>query len=556
MKKLHLFLFLGLISLFAVGCERDSREMKSFSSFIVETPSLSSDEKAVFDFDGRNIIYEEGDIIYVSGDDQTNVPFTLHREGNETDGYRWVAQGSEVVHGSTFYWCYVSNSNTTAPTYNSTKHSYYVNLDDGEGAPVTNGIVMAGNTETNVLTTDPSFAILYFTSAQVNSYSSIRVGFESNKVPKLFSISAEDGSFSDISSFSAASSGNVHSMLTMKKRGNYYYIAVPINGASVTTKLYFEYTKDGQPYQRVTSGQVTLTKGKIIRIPSEDITYYPFDADGAGKYKFSVGPGQYVRFSAGNLWFHPYKYSTGNTNAWIFATPQYNMHNTEAENIINGSSSYNNYIDLFAWATSGADGFPSPLATSTNPQYYGDYDADMTGTMDWGYNYHLSRPGIYYGSGRTTLSWRTLTIAEWQYLLGNSASRNGKWGYARINKGGGAYVYGLIILPDSYDPDDDEDLAIVPGTLNTKSLTVWSNMESDGAIFLPACGIINSTRDHVTNIGYSGYYWSATHDDVDAAMAISFTSNGSLSISTNASYERHRGLSVRLVTEDGAESAL
>ena len=82
-----------------------------------------------------------------------------------------------------------------------------------------------------------------------------------------------------------------------------------------------------------------------------------------------------MTFSPGNL---QYKAST---SIWAFAENQYDFVGSDNTNI---SSTYDGWIDLFGWGTSGYND-KQPYMTSDTDYDYGDGTNDLTGTnYDWG----------------------------------------------------------------------------------------------------------------------------------------------------------------------------
>lgn len=537
MKKIQIFLLLSLVCLFTVSCEKDNpqtvREVKTYDSFIVKMPSFSSESKAYFNFGAdKNILYEDGDVIYVNGKS-----FTLHRYGNETDGYYWKAEGEESVTADLFDCCYADGS---VSNYDKDEHTYSVNFTSNMAS--TSGIFLADTTSTNVLTFHPRFAILVLES---DDYTKIQVGFDAQRVPRSFTISTLDGSFPSITYFNKASSTNPASLMTFKKRNGYFYVAVPIVGDGVNTKLYFKYYTDESTYtMRVTSQAVRLEPGMVYEIPSDDMSDYPFDVNGASKSLFSVSSTDKVRFSAGNLQCKPSDmYSTSdNAKAWIFANHQYDM--VPSSNNLNPTVNQQYYMDLFAWAT--GSWFP-PYDASNSPSHYGGL-SDL-GPDDWGVN----SANIFYGNTKTQLTWRTLSISEWQYLLNRTKSGEPLIAYAVI----GGNTRGLVILPDDWDPSRTVRGFFTQNAMNTLTIDQWDKVEAEGAIFLPAAGqryrdSWENVSDQMNSYGYEGWYWSSTHENRNYAKALSFifpNAPNTPSYNANNNVERQMGLSVRLVTD-------
>lgn len=197
---------------------------------------------------------------------------------------------------------------------------------------------------------------------------------------------------------------------------------------------------------------------------------------------FSVGARK-VHFSMGNLWYH--------NSAYSFHTPQYKC---------NGASQSDSDKDLFPWATA--------VAT----------------TVD---------------------GWNILSAEEWRYLINDRPGN--RFVKACVNN-----VNGLIIFPDTYSHPIGQTLRNVneKGTVsypvnygdNTFNTTQWSQMETAGAIFLPAAGYLDGTT--VGEYGGQGDYWSSTTDDGEKAKRLEFKNT---EVTTDNGISGSYGCSVRLV---------
>ena len=238
----------------------------------------------------------------------------------------------------------------------------------------------------------------------------------------------------------------------------------------------------------------------------------PIIPDGALPGLFSVSATRQVRFSQGNLQYQ------ASTNTWRFAEHQYDYVGSDNRSI---SSTYSGWIDLFGWGTGS-----NPTLSSSYPEDYGTF-------VDWGSNAIIN-------GGNTTNLWRTLTSAEWEYLLNTRPGASSKLGSGNING-----VGGLIILPDSwtlpsgcsftsgfatYNPNNYPDW-----THNSYTLAQWAQMEAAGAVFLPAAGRRKGTD--FDNEGFHGYYWSSTPYSKNDAYHMYFSSyNLIASINCSRSY--------------------
>ncbi len=254
------------------------------------------------------------------------------------------------------------------------------------------------------------------------------------------------------------------------------------------------------------------------------------------KPSFSVSANKQVYFSQGNL---QYQASTG---IWRFAENQYDMIGTDNANI---SDTYTGWIDLFGWGTSGYNG-KNPYMTNIDFRDYcvvGDASADIAGTnYDWGV-YNAIQNG-----GNSAGMWRTLTYAEWDYVLSQRTDASALKGLATVNG-----VTGMILLPDNWTaPAGITFTSGVNGfSSNTYTSGDWSKMDANGAVFLPAGG--NREGSNVNVVGSYGIYWSSSADNIDCAKCLYFFSDNALM----NYYDRYMGRSVRLVqdTEVAANAA-
>ena len=268
-----------------------------------------------------------------------------------------------------------------------------------------------------------------------------------------------------------------------------------------------------------------------------------FDQDGASNATFSIGDGVTVQFSRGNL---QYQASTG---TWRFAEHQYDYVGADNANI---SSTYSGWIDVFGWGTSGWSSGATcyqPWSTSTtHSDYYpgGSYTNNLTGdyaNADWGVYNRISNGGNQPGM------WRTLTQDEWNYLLfTRNASTISGTANARFTKATIGSATGLVVFPDSFTVPSgialvDVNNAAAPFTANIFDATQWSQLETNGALFLPAAGDRNGTDARY--IGTNAYYWTSTYYDESHAYCVDFVSNLVYMNQVN----RYDGHCVRLVMD-------
>ena len=258
--------------------------------------------------------------------------------------------------------------------------------------------------------------------------------------------------------------------------------------------------------------------------------------EGTLKGVFSVSESLKVRFAQGNLQYQ------ASTNTWRFADKQTDI---IGEDNINISASYDGWIDLFAWGTSGYDHGAVCYQPWSTSQTYNDYYAygnymsnlyDQTGQADWGYN------AISNGGDQTGL-WRTLTAYEWRYIF-NRREADIRYAVATIEG-----RYGVLLFPDdwsaeTYTINTPNDLE-ASYEANTLTASDWNTLEAAGVVFLPASGL--RAEGGVPYVNEAGAYWSSTAYNNPYCDYIYFIVNemGDVSDVTN----REFGVAVRLAQD-------
>lgn len=251
--------------------------------------------------------------------------------------------------------------------------------------------------------------------------------------------------------------------------------------------------------------------------------------EGALQGRFTINQnGDQVVFSQGNLQYQ------ASTQTWRFAENQYDyvgdatngnvyVGETKSDNSLI-SDTYDGWIDLFGWGTGNA---PTKVSMNNN-----DY---MTFT-DWGIN-------AIHNGGNAADQWRTLSKAEWNYLFSKRANADNLRGLATVNG-----IPGYVFLPDGFVVPTDLGFTANPNnwTINVYSATEWQQMETVGAVFLPAAGERIGTE--VIEVSEYGHYWSSTQNPISQyqvyANKLDFHPN---SIESDGSSNIYYGLSVRLV---------
>jgi fibronectin type 3 domain-containing protein len=278
---------------------------------------------------------------------------------------------------------------------------------------------------------------------------------------------------------------------------------------------------------------------------------------GAINGKFSISANDQVYFSQGNLMYR------ATTQVWRFQEEQWNICGQDNANI---SSSYNGWIDLFGWGTSGWDNgntyyrpYDSEFDSWSDGAGYGptdgsNYDYNLTGTYanaDWGvYN------AIQNGGNQAGL-WRTLTYEEWYYVLNGRGTTSGiRYAKAYLPFDGGRE--GILLFPDDWPELVDVNNTNNPMAAfssNIFSSETWALMQYRGVVFLPVAGyrfLGDPFGPSIANTYFDGTarYWTAS----TLSSYWTYTSKGACSFRVdNDEWQfdfnepRYCGYSIRLV---------
>ncbi len=271
-------------------------------------------------------------------------------------------------------------------------------------------------------------------------------------------------------------------------------------------------------------------------------------SDGALCGEFLIGENKKIRFSKGNLQFNASKgtHKTADDKllqgTWQFAEHQWDVIGKGNEKI---SQSYNGFIDLFGWGTSGwASGAKAyqPWSTSTSyDDYYpgGDRNNSLINAYtkaDWGQYNAISNGGDKPGR------WRTLTTQEWRYLF-----QHNKWTVGKI-EGKMCFLFipekvsGLVEL----SCEKSESCSFTESEYGKNKFTAeeFKKYEDQGVVALPCGGYRNGTS--LNYVGSYGYYWSSSACNGNYAYDFCFRSGG---VNSSDSSYRDYGFSVRLVQD-------
>lgn len=165
--------------------------------------------------------------------------------------------------------------------------------------------------------------------------------------------------------------------------------------------------------------------------------------------------------------------------------------------------------------------------TGDNPGNVSEDAEEYPVFHDWGDNV---------GSG-----WRTLTKDEWYYLFTHRPNASARYGSGTVDG-----VHGMVVLPDVWT--QPSNCTFYPGMYgwnnNNYTLEQWTEMEANGAMFLPAAGDRWGTT--LINVSQVGRYWSSMPYRDTSAYSIYFNNGFLNAVSNNV---RHNGFSVRLVQD-------
>ena len=301
----------------------------------------------------------------------------------------------------------------------------------------------------------------------------------------------------------AANGATVASVTNVSEIASAVFVAVPTDE---TEKAY-----------TITCNGKTATKTWTLE---KNVFYTKAGAEGAGTgnaiviepdapaYTFTVdSDGTTVEFAPGNLYWDGSAFRF-EENQWSFASTWNTSH-----------------VSHFYWSEDAAEAikeeffWEQPMSTE---------DEFFTEASD------------FQVSGYEANTWRTLSRAEWNYLLGfdpeqwaqtDDYGRPGAKGLCAWKELDEGAHNGLVILPDG-----TENPSEVLNNITSKDV-----LADYGAVFLPAAGYRDDTG--VYDVGWSGYYWSGTPHGEGSAYSMSFFSGGVSVINGS----RNFGSAVRLV---------
>ena len=237
--------------------------------------------------------------------------------------------------------------------------------------------------------------------------------------------------------------------------------------------------------------------------------------------------GKKIVFAPGNLQYNAAK------DEWRFAENQWDYIDYDNSYI---SSTYDGWIDLFGWATSGYSGCYPYLTSLTDSEYGPNELCDLEGddaNYDWGV-YNSSKISNTPGK---SFKWRLLASNEWMNL-----KENYLYTLANIEDYPGLLIFGNQEDAKPFELSHTDFYAV---TIDEE----W--LASHHAVFLPAAGVREGTTVERNTIGE--YHTSTSHVDYGCVFfEFEEVEEGDYlgcAYAIGVPESRHFGAAVRLVRE-------
>lgn len=353
---------------------------------------------------------------------------------------------------------------------------------------------------------------------------------------------------------------------------------------------------EGNPTTTITGTSVKLgIRQSEARFGTDDPglqTYKPFTVSKNGKRVY-LAPGNLQYRASDKTWrFAPrqWDYVGDNVNGTVF---EEDVKSTNGTTPNAARATYDGWIDLFGWGTSGVNYRPlpanrteyQPWTISRENKYYGPavLRQGLSGNSDWAYN--DIRLGEELIPGGT---YRSLTAPEWNYIFSGRLTDNpAVFSYMRaelslfsrcvfsltftaisIPSYSVTYhfsqiapkVSGVILFPDGFgeDPSNAALAAKYRSVCNGQKGGIgmteeeWLLLQNAGCIFMPLAG--DRTESSVRSVNTSGTYWAGSWGSISQGYnSGSCISLGSL-ITTNSHPSSHSsypyiGCAVRLARD-------
>ncbi len=301
-----------------------------------------------------------------------------------------------------------------------------------------------------------------------------------------------------------------------------YDIILKYDGQSATVKSFFDYKPTPSVFSPTLQDWVDVTWVQDLSLVEHDTIIYTASFKDIAKRAevtlpapFHINDSTIIYFSKGNL---QYNAGDGNTHktadstargTWRFAERQYDY---VGEENIGKDSTYNGWVDLFEWGSSGWKG-------NHDHKYYVALDTAQCRNADWGVYNAISNGGDEPGL------WRTLSFQEWAYLLNRS-----NWGFAKIGENS---TLCLVIFPSEFITPDTMNIVyastsdkndffessgligygpgITDSNTNTFTDEEFEELEARGVVALPFAGHVGGDYSSSNEFNEYGNIWTSNH---------------------------------------------
>ena len=588
MKSQKILLSVALFSLGIVSCQKDERVITHFTAGIEQ--SLS---KTHLDSDGMALKWDNNDAVMVYSNVATEgVEFTaIPRTGNDVAD---LTSETGIAAGTLYTAIHpvgiaLSASSVMLPAVQQSSDGSLSNYP------------MYAQSENDVFHFENLCGALKIHLQQANcTISSIKVTVPNANIAGTYTVSNTDDGFAltNCTNGSSTTTLTLTASQSIDGDGHDFYIYLP-EGEYSNMELSF-YQPDGTCCTK--HGNVDVVRSKYTPIAINGgltFTIVHDNTEGRLTGLFSVSEGHQVYFSQGNLqWsatnggstFTTHDVITGGVDegTWRFAENQYDYIGY-TNNLV--SATYNDWIDLFCWGTSGYhdenDIFntkyrPYDCSGETNssaplnPTGYGPStnkpSPNLTGSSsnyDWGVYNAISNGGNVPGL------WRTLTRGEWEYLWYTrpastiNGTENARYVAIRIGDGiSDVYSnFGILLFPDDFTwPLPNKYPSDINGSYgaagddpdgsgsNRYTYDEFRTLEEAGCVYLPAAGIrIPGARGmEIWLTGNHGHYWSSSSSspiDSEASVNKYAAYSRTFMRTSDGLWSRSYGKSVRLVQD-------
>lgn len=494
MKHTRIFLMAALVAVGLASCTKDESKV----SFTATMEGYGT--KTELSSNGHSLLWQDGDQIRVKG-----IIYQTDEGGHTSAEFSYAGSGSEPELSAPYIATYPTDYWNTAGTWLTLPATQHYVEDGMEKFPM-----CCKSCRTNLGFKNPCGVVRIHPTKSGKNITRITIETE-RYITGEFGVAFDDD-YTPKMTYVANGLRKVHLTCPQGRsisNGEDFYIYLP--PATYGLFKITLYADDNTCCTKTANTDIVVARSRVtdITLPAEGLEFVPGVVpedipEDVVNGLFTVNAnGRQVFFADGNL---------QNINGgWQFAEHQYDYLGTYSTTA----------WDLFGWSTA-ATNFGMSTSTS-NSDYSGSF-------VDWGTQ-------IGYGD-----TWRTLSHAEWDYVLKTRTGAASKQGVATVNN-----VQGLILLPDTWTLPAGLTFTSGVGlswTSNQYTAAEWEQMEAAGAVFLPAAGI-----RYGTGLGGVGAYWSSTPNNANNAYLMYFNANYDYVRDYDHVSDRCRGFSVRLVQD-------